>query len=215
MRKIKLILLVILLLLVVNVKAEDRCDSKEFARLKELAKKIEYDYDYKLVNDDAVFSINLVNVTEELKAVIENSSFGSYKEFKRYSDGSATLDGFEAGQKVTITIKAFVPNWCSGKNVTTKIIRLPYYNAYYDEEKCKGHEDFKYCKRLIDSKISQSDFDKQYELYLKRTETTQDNPVTPTSNTKLYIIIVIALIAISVISATVITIIKRRKKNML
>ena len=42
----------------------------------------------------------------------------------------------------------------------------------------RGHEDFKYCKLLVDKKISQEEFDKQFETYLKnnnKNEKTIDN----------------------------------------
>ena len=169
MKKVRYLLLSLLLIVTFNVKAaESDCKKEENDRLKALANKIEFDYDYKLVDEKAVFSINAVNLNEDLKVLIINDYYNDdYKEFKDDGTHKATLSGFEPGKKITITIKGYVPNWCSGKTIMTKTIKLPYYNYYYDEEKCAGNEDFKYCKQLIDVNLTKSEFDKQFELYLK------------------------------------------------
>lgn len=217
MKKLGYLLFVILILITVNVKADDNCDSKELARLKELAKKIEFDYDYKLVDEKAVFSINAVNLNEDLKVLIIKDYYSdNYREFKNNSEHKATLDNFSSGERIVVTIKGFVPNWCSGKTVLTKTIKLPYYNYYYDEEKCNGNEDFKYCKILINSNISEKEFNKQFELYLKNKEAknTPSNEVSK-NNTSLYLMIAGGVLLVAMIIILVNAIIKRRKKNML
>lgn len=218
MKNIKYVLLVLFLLLTFNVNAaSDNCDSKEFSRLKELAKKVEFDYDYKLVNNEAVFSINAMNLNEDLKVLIIIDYYSdNYREFKDNNTHKATLDNFTSGEKVTVTIKGFVPNWCSGKTVLTKTIRLPYYNYFYSEEKCKGNEDFKYCKILIDSKITQSDFDKQFEIYKKNKEQNDvPSEKAQTDNNNLYFMIGGGVLILIIVIVLVNAIIKRRKKNML
>ena len=67
MKKIWYILFIIIMLFTFNVKAADDCDSKEFTRLKELAKKIDFDYDYKLVDGKAVFSVSAYNLNSDLE----------------------------------------------------------------------------------------------------------------------------------------------------
>ena len=217
MKKIKYLLLVLLLFLTINVNASSNCDSKELARLKDLAKKVEFDYNYKLENDKAVFSISAVNLNSELKVlIIENYYENKYKEFKDSSTHTATLNNFEGGSKVSITIKAFVPNWCSGETLLTKVIKIPYYNENYDEKKCKGHEDFKYCKLLIDKKLSKEEFDKQYETYLKNHEKNEKPTNNETNdNTQLYIIIAGVVLVIVITTFLVMSIVKRRKRNSL
>ena len=66
MKKLKYFLLAVFLIFSFNVKALE-CDTKELNRLKELAKKIEFDYDYTVVDGAANFSIRVVNMNEELK----------------------------------------------------------------------------------------------------------------------------------------------------
>ncbi len=217
-RIIKCLLLVILLSLSINVKADSNCDKKELSRLKELAKKVEFDYDYKLVGEKAVFSITAVNLNSDLQVVILDGDeySGKYKEFANNSEHKATLTNFYSGEKVKITIRAFVPNFCSYEKLTTKTISLPYYNYFYDEEKCQGNEEFKYCKLLIDSNITQTEFDRQFEIYLKNKNKQEDNPVVKEEdNFGLYITIVALVLAVIVVTLIIINVVKRRKKNKL
>ena len=219
MKKIKYVLLAILMFVTINVQAaSDTCDSKELARLKELAKKIEFDYDYKLVNEKAIFSVNAMNLNSDLKVLIIDDYYSDkYKEFKDdNTTHKGTLNDFQPGERITVTIKGFVPNWCSGKTVLTKIVKLPYYNYFYDEEKCRGYENFKYCKQLIDSNITQKEFDRQFELY-KKNNSGNDTPNKTASkdNSSLYLMIGGGVLAVFIIVIIVKIIIKRRKKNML
>ena len=196
MKKIRCLLFVLLVFLTMNVKAVDKCEKDELARLKELAKKVEFDYDYKIVDEHAVFSIKAVNLNSNLNVRIIEDYYGDkYKEFKDNSNHTATLDGFKSGERVVVTIKGFVPNWCSGTTVLTKTIKLPYYNYFYDEEKCKGNEDFKYCKLLIDNNISQKTFDTQYNLYIKN-KSVNESKIIPPSNTWRLLIIIGSIIVI-------------------
>lgn len=217
MRKLKCLLFVLLLFLTINVKATSDCDVKELSRLKELAKKVEFDYDYKMKEGQAVFSINAVNLNSELKVlIIEDYYNGKYKEFKDSATHTATLNDFEEGKRVNVTIKAFVPNWCSGETLTTKSVKLPYYNYYYDEDKCKGNEDFKYCKLLVDKKLTQDEFNKQFDLYLNNSGKNKgSNNNEAKDNTMLYMIIAGSILVVVLITFVVMSIYKRRKKNSL
>ena len=215
MKTLKYILLVVLLILSFNVKAAE-CDTKELNRLKELAKKIEFDYDYKLVDGVAEFSINAVNLNSELKALIIKDYYNNdYREFKGSSE--ATLYGFKSGERVIVTIKGFVPNGCSGVTVLTKTVKVPYYNLYYDEEKCKGNEDFKYCKLLLSNNITEKEYNRQFEAYLKAKEATvipEEEKKEEFNMTIIYIIVAAVLFVLLVI-LLVTNIIRRRRKNKL
>ncbi len=221
MKKIKYLLFIILILLTINVKAVDSCDSKELVRLKELAKKIEFDYEYKVDGEDVEFTINATNLSKELKVlIIRNYYSGDYREFKGEETGS--LGGFMSGEKVVITIKGYVPNDCSGVTVLTKTIKLPYYNWFYDEDRCYGNEGFKYCKLLIDSNITEEEFEKQLNKYIdneikkiEEKDAKAEQEEKKESNNRIYIIIGGVLLITALIAVIVVTIIKRRKKNKL
>ena len=217
MKIVKYILFVVIMLFAFNTQAASNCDSSEFNRLKELAKKIEFSYDYELVDEKAVFSITAVNLNEDLKVIIEKDYLnGNYQEFKYDSTHKATIAGFDSGDTATITIKGYVPNLCSGITVLTKNVKLPYYNYNYDEEKCKGNEEFKYCKILVDSNISKKEFDRQFELFLKNKEEEEVTPTAaPKDNTNIYIIIGASVLLVVISSALISSIVKRRRRNRL
>ena len=216
MKNIKTILFVVLLFFVINVSAETECDTKEFSRLKELAKKVEFDYDYQVVDGVADFSIHAVNLNEDLKVLIINNYYsGDYRQFS--GDSEATLSGFTSGERVVVTIKGFVPNACSGVTVYTKTIKLPYYNIYYKDFECKGNEDFKYCKKLLTNNITEKEYYTQLEKYLqnKYEQKSSDDPSPISSNKDLFLIIGGAILIIGIISFLINLIVKRRKKNKL
>ena len=217
MKKLKYLLLIMVVLLSVNVQATGpECEKEEQTRLKELAKKVEFDYDYKLVNDKAVFSITAMNLNDDLKVLIIDDYLSfNYKQFKDDGTHKGTLSDFSSGERVVVTIKGYVANWCSGKTVLTKTVKLPYYNYYYDAEKCKGNEDFKYCKQLIESNITEESFDNEFALYLKNKETKSSEVEEETKNSTLIYIIIGIVSGILAIGAIVMIISNTRKKNSL
>lgn len=213
MRKIKCVLLVVLVLLTMNVKAAEKCEKKELTRLKELAKKIEFDYDYKLVDGIADFSITAYNLNEDLEVlIIEDYFLDKYQKFNDNSTHTATLNGFNSGDKVLVTIKGYVANWCSGETVLTKTIKLPYYNYYYDEMKCASTPDFKYCKLLIDSNINETQFNTQYNAYLKAKTVRNEEKIAKESNWTLLIIIG-SIVGILMVLVVVTMLIVRKKRR--
>ena len=217
MKKIKSLIFIFLVLISFNVKAaNDECDKDEYARLKELAQKVEFDYEYKLVDNIAKFNIKALNLNSDLKVLIlEDFFLDKYQEFKDNSTHTATIDGFGSGEKVVITIKGYVPNKCSGKTVLTKTVKLPYYNYNYSEEKCRGNEDFKYCKQLVNNDINETTFNREFDAYLKAKETTKEEIVPATNSWRLIIIIGSILLALAVLVIMAMLIVKRRKKNSL
>ena len=216
MKKIKYVLLILLVLLTINVKAEEKCEKNELTRLKELAKKVEFDYDYKLIDDKANFSITAYNLNDELKVMIIDDYFlDKYRLFDDNSNHKNTIGNFESGEKVLITIKAFVPNWCSGETLLTKTIKLPYYNKFYSEEKCLGVEDFKYCNKLIDSNIDKSQFDEQYNEFLKSKVVEEEEKVVKENNWTLIIIIGSIVVALMILVGITMIIVRKKRKYSL
>ena len=218
MKNIKYLLLIIMALFAINVYADDTCDSNELARVKELAKKVEFDYSY-VVNDDATinFSIEAVNLNRDLEVVIVEDYYNQkYREFKDNASHSNKLDGFRSGERVVITINAYVPNRCSGKTVLTKTIKLPYYNLFYDKKACEGYEEFKYCKELIDSNITEQSFYNQLNQYKReKNKTTPVAEKTGNNNNNLILILGLSAIASIIITVVVLNVMKIRKKNRL
>lgn len=206
----KRIILVLLLLVSINVKAADGCDRVELNRLKAVAKKITYSYDFREQvdqNDDVVggtFDIILDNISSEVKPMIIYSWIGmSFDEFVRDENGTANSnvfkpEGYLPGESVKITVKAYVDNDCIAKDLVIKTIRLPYFNYYVNSKECKTYPAFKLCKnRLTNTKITDRQFNAELNKYI---EYNKENPmVMDVDNTILYIILgVIILVPVTI-----------------
>ena len=224
MKKILFIFITFLLLLSVNVHADDTCTKEELARLKELAEKVEinYDYEFKEVKQNGeilkypIFSLTATNLNRELKVlIIENYLEQKYKEFKDGDKTTATIKDFKEGDKINITIKAFVPNKCSGKTVGSKTIKIPYYNRYSKEDICKSYPEFKYCSEFTEKIVTLNEFNNEMARYMITKSVEQKIDVESEESWSLLMIIasVVGFLIIIVIITTII--VKKRRKNSL
>ena len=212
----KKILCLILLLFAINVKAvdKDECDKNELKRLKEIASKLVYTYEFDEEKDK--FSIIVDNITSEIRPlVIYSWDLLEYDEFKPNSSGTAKLTGFKPGSKVKITTKAYVNNACSAKDVATKTVTLPYINPFINTEKKKKNPEFRYCiDKLTNVNISKKTFQDEYARYIKEKE--KGTPTTVINNTKIYIIlaIIVAIPVAIVVKNAVTKYIEKRKDEI-
>lgn len=213
----------LILLMTFNVNAE--CAKEELARIKKLAEKVEFSYDYKVetieggdgIFEHVDFSITATNLNQEFKAlIIENYDLDDYLEFKYNSNHTSSLKGFYGGQRVNVTFKAYVPNECSGETVYTKTIKLPVYNTFYEYDECSQYPDFKYCERLLEESISFKTFYSELDKYtsVSNDDNVDDNNENNGSKINvLYIIIPVMIVGILVIIIN--KIVKERRKNSL
>ena len=223
MKKILYVIMIVISLFLLNVKADEessfKCEGEERQRLKNLANKLEYTYSFRKNADGVIdFSITISNLNEDLKIIITDDLARDDKEFKYNDSKTVTKSGFSSGQRVNLAIKGFVVNWCSGETISTKLLKIPYYNYNYDEEFCKDNSDFKYCKELLDTKITQDEYDSAYKQYINKKEKTeepekQEDP--DTGNWNLLIIIGSIVGVLLIIVLVGIFIIRRRRKNAL
>jgi len=199
----KRIILVLLLLVSINVYA-DGCDRNELNRLKKEASKITYSYEFDEIKDangvvvGGTYDIILDNISTEVKPMIIYSWIGmSFDEFKRDENGTATSkdfkpEGYNPGDSVRITVKAFVNNDCIAKDLVIRTIKLPYFNDFINSEDCKKYPGFKLCKNQFStSKITERQFKTELNKYI---ENNKKNPmIMDVDNTVLYIMIGVAI----------------------
>ena len=223
MKKFKIIgILMMILMISFSVKAaEDEleaCTVEKKNKLKEIANKLEFNYTYEIKGKDIgkhpEFTITVTNLHKDLKVLIIRNFYSmDYDEFRNDGTGKGSIKGFSEGRTVTITVKAYTADDCSTDTVLTKIIKLPYYNYYYDEEFCKTNPNFKYCEEFTENKITQQQYLREKNKYLESQKT--ETPVIETNNNNTIYIIVGIVIGIIIISIITIYIIKRRKKYSL
>ncbi len=224
-KKIFSLLILIILSISITVRADDKCSKSEMNRLKDLASKIEFSYDYEIKenknNEESWktidFSITAINLTDELKTMIIYDMYsGNYREFTNNNEHKKTLKGFHEGEKVNITIKAFTNNDCSYQTVLTKTINLPYVNSFYDNDLCQEIKDFKYCTELTEKRLTSKEYyDELNDYYLQKSiqeiiETEEGSNVK-----KNYTIIIIIAIGVIVVATILILLFKKRKKDVL
>ena len=223
MRKLARIFLLLLISFIsVNVYALRECNKNEKQRLRDLAEKVEFLYDYKLediVEDGrkitfANFSITASNLNPDLKVTIMEDYFlDKYREFKDGDNSTATLDGFKTGEKVRITIYGFVPNACSGEEILKKTIKLPYYNSFSEDERCEEYPDFKYCSDLIDNSIKESIFNDEFKRFVSVKTDDETIDIDKKNNSAVIIGVLISIISLLVVIISYI--LRRRKKYSL
>lgn len=219
----KRVLCLILLLFAVNVKAigGDSCEKTELNRLKEEANHLSFAYEF--VEGDPVdgryygtFDIIVDNIPKDLKVMIIHSwEMLQFDEFAPNSNGTGKLTGFSAGQKVKITVKAYVDNGCVARDIMIRTISLPYINQFYDSVECKEDPSFKFClNRLTNTNISEKTFKSEYQKYKKEQEL--GNPEYVTNNIKIYIALALMIIIplAIFIKNTVTNIIEKRKDEI-
>ena len=216
MNMIKKVLCLILLFFAINVKAVDKdtCDKNELRRLKEIASHLSFTYEFK--EDKSNFDIIVDNITSEVKPLIIHSwDLLEYDEFVPNSSGTARLTGFISGQRVKITVKAYVNNSCVAKDLLTKTIVLPYINRYLNSEECKKNPEFKYClDKLTNVNISENTFKSEYAKYIKEKE--KGVPTMVINNTKIYIVfaLMVAIPLAIVIKNSVTKYIEKKKDEI-
>lgn len=217
--KNKFLLILGIILLSVNVKGItlEPCTTEKMNALKEIAKKMDINYTYEMKEQDGVkypeFTIHVNNMSEDLKVLIINDFYSlDYKEF-RNENGKSSMSGFKAGDKVTITTKAYTPDKCSTKTVATKQIKLPYYNQYYEEEFCLENPNFKYCEEFIETDLTYEKYQKEKEKYLQEKEKQEEIEEEQKGNNKILIISIVS--GIVIIGGVVAFIMIRRKQNEL
>ena len=212
----KKILCLVLLLFAINVKAvdKDECDKNELKRLKEIASKLVYTYEYN--EEKNKFDIIIDNITNEIRPlVIYSWDLLEYDEFKPNDSGTAKLSGFKPGDRVKITTKAYVNNACSARDVATKTIALPYRNPFQDTEECQKNPEFKFCiDKLTNVNITEKTFKEEYAKYIKEKE--KGTPTMVINNTKIYIILalIVAVPLAIVVKNAVTKFIEKRKDEI-
>ncbi len=157
----KRIIILLLCLISINVYA-DTCDKNELSRLKKLAEYVEINYTSeikdkkdkdKILYKYGEYTLIANNLNDEIRVRVYQDYYGNkYREFKG-TNGNGTLGPFYDGERVTVTIEGYVKNGCSGENLRTITVKLPYYNVYSENENCSNEtifHDTKCCQKYIE-----------------------------------------------------------------
>ena len=225
MKKVSIVVCLFLFFFMTNnIVNAATCEREEKKRLKALAEKVEFTYDYELIEtkdetgrvvEEPIFSITASNLNPELKVTIMEDYFqDKYQEFKDGNNTSASIRGFVAGEKIPITIYGFVPNGCSGIEVFKKYVKIPYYNSFSEDKRCEEYPDFKYCSDLLSSTIKESVFEAEFKRYIASLQPVEEIPE-PEKKVDIMLIVEVAGAIIAVATVIIYIIVRRKKKYSL
>lgn len=199
------------------ITAHAECSSERLAELNKIANNVRISYDYKMVDEAPQFTVNVANLTNDIYLV--DDIFAQ----EISGTGEKTID-YTSGSHINFTVYSN-DNSCKDEALTTKYVNLPAFNYYYYDERCKGNEEYDYCKMWIDtSKLSDEDFAKGLDEYKnKNSEDKKDVKKEEKKNgfvnflekNKTTLIIIGAAILVAIISAVSILLYRKKKKELL
>lgn len=148
----------------------DTCTSTEKIRLRELATatKISYEY-YETANNISGgtfhgYKVSIINFKPDF--YVYDTERATY--FSTTNDSVAISDSFLGGITYKLPFYASDGTICEGYLIMTKYIKMPYYNPYWEDPLCDGHEDYILCKKFNSVAVdSKDEFDERMKAYIK------------------------------------------------
>lgn len=163
MRIVRYLSLLLIFCFSINVYAIENCNIEKIARLNELAKNVEFKYNYEIIEEKdedgaykyAIYKINVLNMSNDLRiSYIENE----------YQTINITVDElenmtFNQGANLEFTIYSYTTDMCTDRVLKKVSIKLPYYNDFFEanKDKCEQYREFKYCNEFIDNPIDDAE----------------------------------------------------------
>ncbi len=162
-RIMKILLLFILTVIPVNIHALYACPYETASRLKSLASNITTSYDYEIVGEDALFTIQFANFYKDL--IIRDVTNNVLYEPDTSKDMSElTLNGFQDGQTYQFEVYTGVTD-CTEEVLFVIYVNLPTYNPYYQESVCSDVPDYQLCQKWSNHGLSKEEFISQVNRY--------------------------------------------------
>jgi len=156
----KKIVIFLLALLVPIVKADGfYCKYSDLAKYKWLASNINTYYEYYETENEITFSINIVNMNEDLY-IIDTTNNKRYN----YKSNEFQISGYVPGQLVKYNVYTDKNN-CSGELLYTIRVKLPDYNPYYKDNICDGMDNYIYCQKWYRHNLNYDSFIKKVQDY--------------------------------------------------
>ena len=204
MKKCVMIILVVLSFLPVFIKAKE-CDWGEISAKKNLARNIDWSYEYYLENNKMYFDITISNVYEDLYIVDTTTS-------KKYAKSEFTINKIADNQKLKFEIYS---SECD-EQVATKDISLPAYNKYYGTEYCEGIKEFSSCKKwqILNSSVTEDVIKQKTNEYRENLNKTSTKVIEyETNSSNFYVFVGLVLLALTLLLIFIIR--GRREKDFI
>lgn len=167
---IKLAAMLFCFLIVVQIdNVNAACSTKELNRLKQKASNIKFNYELadSTYNEIHVYYFNVyaTNFSKEFYFLdLDNQDFRYMPNLE--VEGSRKLRAVKEGTEYKISIYTSNETSCPNTKISTKRIKIPYYNDYSQREECKGIEEFSLCQKYYGGYIESEEYFKaQVEKY--------------------------------------------------
>lgn len=164
MKKLLLFIIMLVLPITVFARAKTGCDYSIVSKLKKYASNVNIIYDYKIVDNEAVFSVTFNNIVSDI--YIQDELTGANYYFENTNNGELVINDIKNTKKLKYKILSRNSN-CNGEVLLTHYITLPVYNKYSTDPLCKGLENYKLCYTFLDTDITYEEFKKRIEEYKK------------------------------------------------
>jgi hypothetical protein len=146
------------------------CEYDLNAKLKKLAANINSSYDYKISDNEAIFTVTLSNIQEDLYIIDQNGK----KYYAKEDMGELVFKNYEAGEKYRFDVYTDI-DYCDEDSLLTIYVVLPTYNEYYTDSLCIGNEDYDLCNRWSNlGDMSDLEFQEKMNEYIATDETTAE-----------------------------------------
>lgn len=183
----KILWLIFLFLLIPTKNIHAKCMYSDIAEMKKISANINYSYEYKIVDDVALFDITLTNLTKDIYFVDSNTG----KTYKNKT-GEIVLKNYNSGENIVYN---FYPNDtdCMDTVLYTIRITLPKYNEYYNNPICVGASEYSLCQKWSSHNLDYNTFINKVNEYKKVKEEEQEKDKKEVDNDSVFHYIILFL----------------------
>lgn len=219
--KLNLIIILISFFTFLNV-ADAECSYNDNVRLSKYASNVKVGYDFTQNNNIVTYTIDLLNLTPELKIEVTNNSDQNFFEFD-YINGNTSYNFDTSDKEVTHTYKIYA-NTHNCYDVLLRSLKIitPKFNKYSLRSECNNHPDFDLCQKFNPKNITDEIFNRELNLYNLSEENIIDNPAEDEGvlesgildfiNNKIIFFVAISIISLLVVGIFIFLKIRKNKK---
>lgn len=172
MKKVILLLLISFSFINCNALSYGGCDYSTVSRMKSIISNINLSYDYKIVNNEAYFSVTLTNLTNDLYFYDTTKEKSYY--YNNTNQGEITIYDYTSSG----SYKFYSNNpSCKGIYLGSKYYTFPKYNLYYGDPLCSDVPNYSLCQKWQPVNYSRDEFEEKILEYKNSKEDTEEELV--------------------------------------
>lgn len=176
MKQLKYVLIFVILVFMPNIAKAEECSVTNTSRLKKIASNITTKYDY--VENLPTTGYGNVDFTVTISNVISDIYIKKVDDYYNnigtiyYGDSNnqVIISGLSSGKSYHFIAFGNTGEGCTGTLVYEFYVTTPSYNQYYTNALCKKVPDYKYCQKWVNFNLTEQQFTKNVEQYIKSLE---------------------------------------------